>query len=65
MGEQDWGLSATPPASADPHELASWVNEIDELQRRHPAIQDPHELASWVNKIAELHVTPSTSSGPP
>ena len=29
VGELDWGATASPPASADPHELASWVNEIE------------------------------------
>ena len=28
MGERDWPATRTSTAIADPHELASWVNEI-------------------------------------
>ena len=35
----------------DPHELASWVNQIDGYNARFLLLKDPHELASWVNQI--------------
>ena len=35
----------------DPHELASWVNQIDGYNAQFLLLKDPRELASWVNQI--------------
>ena len=37
----------------DPHELASWVNEIDGYRDANIS-NDPRELASWVKQIDSL-----------
>ena len=57
MGESDWQLPTTL-LHLDPHELASWVNQIGELLRTTLLHLDPHELASWVNQIGSYHDAP-------
>ena len=39
--------------ASDPHELASWVNEIRWLVRLIPIFIDPRELVSWVKEITQ------------